>query len=47
MIKDITQRNIGIPTFVVSSTEWISSDYGLFAKGYGTHPDSRLLSYAQ
>ncbi len=42
MIKDITQKNIGIPTFVVSSTEWISSDYGLFAKGYGTHPDSRV-----
>lgn len=41
LIKDITQKDIGIPTFVGSSIEWISQDYGYFAKGYGTHPDSR------
>jgi thioglycine synthase len=42
MIKDITQGNINIPTFVASSVEWITHDYGLFAKGYGTHPDTRI-----
>ena len=42
LIKDITQKDISIPTFVGSSIEWISQDYGFFAKGYGTHPDSRI-----
>lgn len=42
LIKDITQQDIGIATFVASSTEWITSDYGYFAKGYGTHPDARI-----
>lgn len=42
LIKDITQKDIGIPTFVGSSIEWISQDYGYFAKGYGTHPDSKI-----
>ena len=42
LIKDITQKDIGIPTFVASSIEWITSDYGYFAKGYGTHPDARI-----
>ena len=42
LIKDITQRDIGIATFVASSIEWVSNDYGFFAKGYGTHPDSRI-----
>lgn len=42
VIKDITQKDIGIPTFVASSIEWITSDYGYFAKGYGTHLDSRI-----
>jgi thioglycine synthase len=41
-IKDITQKDIGIPTFVASSIEWITSDYGYFALGYGTHPDTRV-----
>ena len=41
-IKDITQKDIGIPTFVASSIEWITEDYGYFAKGYGAHPDSRI-----
>jgi len=42
LIKDITQKDIGIPTFVASSVEWISSNYGYFAYGYGTHLDSRI-----
>jgi len=42
IIKDITQKDIGIPTFVASSIEWVASDYGYFAKGFGTHPDSRI-----
>jgi len=42
LIKDITQNDIGIPTFVASSVEGISSDYGLYAKGYGTHVDARI-----
>jgi thioglycine synthase len=42
LIKDITQKDIGIPTFVASSVEWITDDYGYFAKGFGTHPDSRI-----
>ena len=42
LIKDITQKDIGIPTFVASSLEWITSDYGYFAKGSGTHPDARI-----
>jgi ribosomal protein S12 methylthiotransferase accessory factor len=42
LIKEITQKDIGIPTFVASSIEWITSDYGYFAKGYGTHPDARV-----
>ena len=42
LIKDITQKDIGIPTFVASSIEWVSDSYGYFAKGYGTHPDARI-----
>lgn len=42
LIKNITQKDIGIATFVASSIEWITSDYGLFAKGYGTHLDARI-----
>jgi thioglycine synthase len=42
LIKNITQNDIGIPTFVASSIEWITHDYGFFAKGYGTHPDARI-----
>ena len=42
LIKDITQNDIGIPTFVASSTEWITHDYGYFATGSGTHPDARI-----
>ena len=42
LIKNITQKDIGIPTFVASSIEWVTSDYGYFAIGYGTHLDSRI-----
>jgi thioglycine synthase len=42
LVKDITQKDIGIPTFVASSIEWITRDYGYFAKGFGTHPDVRI-----
>jgi ribosomal protein S12 methylthiotransferase accessory factor len=42
LIKDITQKDIGIPTFVASSIEWVTHHYGYFAKGYGTHPDARI-----
>ena len=42
LVKDITQKDIGIATFVASSIEWISHDYGYFAKGHGTHPDARI-----
>jgi ribosomal protein S12 methylthiotransferase accessory factor YcaO len=42
LIKNITSKDIGIPTFVASSIEWISPDYGYFAKGFGTHPDASI-----
>lgn len=42
LIKDITQKDIGIPTILASSAEWITHDYGYFAKGFGTHPDARI-----
>jgi ribosomal protein S12 methylthiotransferase accessory factor len=42
MIKNITQKDIGIPVFSASSVEWITHDYGYFAKGYGAHPDARI-----
>jgi ribosomal protein S12 methylthiotransferase accessory factor len=42
LIKDITQNDIGIPTFIASSIESITSDYGYYAKGYGTHLNARI-----
>lgn len=27
---------------MASSTEWITPDYGFFAKGFGSHPDARV-----
>ena len=42
LIKNITQKDIGIPTFVASSVEWVTSDYGYFAIGYGTHLDAKV-----
>ena len=38
MIKCITQEDINIPTIAASSIDWITHDYGLFAKGYGNSP---------
>jgi ribosomal protein S12 methylthiotransferase accessory factor len=42
LVKDITQEDIGLPTFVASSVEWLNHDYGYFAKGYGSHPDANV-----
>jgi len=41
-LKDITQEDIGIPTFLAGSVEWITSEYGYLAEGFGTHPDARI-----
>jgi ribosomal protein S12 methylthiotransferase accessory factor len=40
-VKDVTS-DIGIPTFIASSVEWINHDYGYLVEGHGTHPDSRI-----
>ncbi len=40
-IKNITS-DIDIPTFIATSVEWISHDYGYLAEGHGTHPDARI-----
>ena len=40
LVKDVTQYDIGVTTFAASSMEWITHDYGYFARGCGTHPDS-------
>jgi ribosomal protein S12 methylthiotransferase accessory factor len=41
LIKNITS-DIAVPTFYASSYEELSEDYGLFAVGYGSHPDARI-----
>jgi thioglycine synthase len=41
IIKDITS-DIGIPTFIAASAEWLTQDYGYLAEGTGTHPDARV-----
>ena len=41
LIKDIT-TNIGIPTFIATSVQWITHDYGYLAEGHGTHLDTRI-----
>lgn len=41
LIKDITS-DIGIPTFIATSIQWITDDYGYLAEGHGTHPDARI-----
>ena len=41
IVKDITS-DLGIPTFIASSVEWINHDYGYLVEGQGTHPDSRI-----
>jgi ribosomal protein S12 methylthiotransferase accessory factor len=42
LVKDITQKDIGVSTFVASSVEWITADYGYFAKGYGAHLSAKV-----
>ena len=41
LLKDITS-DIGIPTFIATSVQWITHDYGYLAEGHGTHPDARI-----
>lgn len=41
LIKDIT-TDIGIPTFIATSVQWITHDYGYLAEGHGAHPDKRI-----
>ncbi len=41
LIKDIT-TDIGIPTFIATSVQWVTHDYGYLAEGHGTHPDARI-----
>ncbi|RMF30040.1 MAG: hypothetical protein D6752_04860 [Candidatus Nitrosothermus koennekii] len=41
LVKDITS-DIGIPTFIATSIQWITDDYGYLAEGHGTHPDARI-----
>lgn len=40
-VKDITSK-IEIPTFIATSIDWVTHDYGYIAEGHGTHPDARL-----
>ena len=40
-VKDITS-NLGIPTFIASSAEWVNHEYGYLVEGHGTHPDARI-----
>jgi len=42
LIKDITQKDIGIPSFVASSIEWLTDSYGYFSKGFGTNADAKI-----
>ncbi|OLC22812.1 MAG: hypothetical protein AUH71_05525 [Thaumarchaeota archaeon 13_1_40CM_4_48_7] len=41
LLKDVTS-DIGIPTFIATSFEWITHDYAFSAYGQGTHPDARV-----
>lgn len=41
LIKDIT-TDIGMPTFIATSVQWITHDYGYLAEGHGTNPDARI-----
>lgn len=40
-VKDITS-DLGIPTFIASSAEWVNHEYGYLVEGHGTHPDARI-----
>ncbi|MEM2856699.1 MAG: YcaO-like family protein [Candidatus Nitrosocaldaceae archaeon] len=41
LIKDVTS-DIGIPTFIATSVQWITDDYGYLAEGHGTHPNAGI-----
>jgi len=41
LVKDIT-TDIDIPTFIATSVQWVTHDYGYLAEGHGTHPDARI-----
>jgi YcaO-like protein with predicted kinase domain len=41
LLKDVTS-DIGIPTFIATSFEWITHDYAFSAYGQGSHPDARV-----
>lgn len=38
LVKDVTS-DIGVPTFIATSIQWVTHDYGYLAEGHGTHPD--------
>ncbi|MEM0446077.1 MAG: YcaO-like family protein [Candidatus Nitrosocaldus sp.] len=38
LVKDITS-DVGVPTFIATSIQWITHDYGYLAEGHGTHPN--------
>ncbi|MCS7140921.1 MAG: YcaO-like family protein [Candidatus Nitrosocaldus sp.] len=38
LVKDITS-DIGVPTFIATSIQWVTHDYGYLAEGHGTHPN--------
>lgn len=40
-VKDITS-DLGIPTFIASSAEWVNHEYGYLVEGHGAHPDARI-----
>ncbi len=37
LVKDITS-DVGIPTFIATSVQWITDDYAYMSEGHGTHP---------
>jgi ribosomal protein S12 methylthiotransferase accessory factor len=41
LVKEIT-TDIGIPTFIATSVQWVTHDYGYLAEGHGTHPDAGI-----
>ncbi len=38
LVKDITS-DIGVSTFIATSIQWITHDYGYLAEGHGSHPN--------
>ncbi len=41
LVKEVT-TDIGVPTFIATSVQWVTHDYGYLAEGHGTHPDARI-----